>query len=156
MTWKGIMHPLPQKVVGFPSISINDGLQWPPSGAKRRPCKGTCGTKRCRGMHRYSFIHITCIYICALMLLSKCFVKVIRLTPLRHDDLLPLGACKNSSRWNERRNANATNPQQQHLAESSPSVSKLPGFLLRGVWSETTSQGKKCSEKNIGWILRGI
>lgn len=46
------------------------------------------------------------------------------------------------------RTANATNPQQQHLAESSPSASKLPGFLPR----EEMFGKKQCN----GYILRAI
>ena len=189
MTWKGIMHPLPQRSWGNPSIFLK-GPQWRPSGAKRRPCKGTCGTKRCLGnpcnaislkkhdiysclqliqpllakwrsptnqyidIYSYHISDISILHFDALI----CFCQNVLKGHQTHTSppwwsatswSLPTCSIKNSSRWNEReRHKSAV----QHLAESSPSASKLPLFFAQRRLKRNYEPREEMLGKSIGWI----
>lgn len=86
-----------------------------------------------------------------LMLLSKCLKRSSDWSPPRHDDLQPLGACHFCSIKRvislERDANRELQSAVQHLAESSPSASKLPRFFAKG---------RNVRKKNIGYILRAI
>lgn len=161
MPWKGIMHPLPQRLLDFHrchSTILSMTTKW----RKKTSMQRNLWRKKCLAMPYHSK-NTTNILVCSrfrhfsqsedlqqintsifdiysyhiyLFLRFDAFVKVIRLTPLRHDDLQPLGACHFCSIKQvislERDANRELQSAVQHLAESSPSASKLPRFFAKG------------------------